>query len=77
MSKIFIECECGVHILRAEKEIQDGSCTYYLSMYTYGNSRYNWIRRLKICWNILKTGEIYRDQLVLTEQEFNKLKELK
>lgn len=76
MNKVIIECECGAHILRAEKDVEDGFVTYYLSMYTYSAGRHDWLRRLKNCWYILKNGTPYRDQLVLTEEEFNKLKQL-
>lgn len=76
MKKVFIECECGSHILKVEKDTDDGEVSIYISMYTFGTGKHGWTRRLINCWNILRTGTPYRDQLVLTEAEFSKLKNL-
>ena len=74
LDKIHIECACGGHILSAMRDEDDGSI--YFSMYTYGGGEvYGFKRRLKAAWGLLRTGEMFSDQAILTKEEQEKLKE--
>jgi len=73
LDKIHIECACGGHILSAMRDEDDGSV--YFSMYTYGGSeKLGFRRRIKAALRLLRTGRMFSDQAILTEEEQEKLK---
>jgi hypothetical protein len=71
--KLIIECECGTHLLQVSTHIDEIGQDYYFAMFNFGRYSRSIIWRLKLCWRILKTGEPYSDQLVLTNQDAKKL----
>jgi len=85
--KIFIECECGTHLLQVTNDVEIfdsiNSVTdkprvrqeFELAMFTYGtyHSKPSFWERLRIIWNYLKTGRMYSDQLILSPDEAKKL----
>lgn len=73
---IYIDCDCGTHILKVELESEDAIFqAIYLAMFHYGHSTSKWRRRLRMCWRILTTGEPYSDQIVMNPNEAGKLLE--
>lgn len=83
--KIFIECECGTHLLQVINEVEFLEDTktnktrvqqeFDFGMFTYGtyHSKPTFWRRLRIIWNYLKTGRMHSDQLILSPDEAKKL----
>jgi hypothetical protein len=71
--KILINCECESHALEVERLFEDKE--YYLSMWNRGRSYFpmSFRERLRWCWNILKTGVPYTDQMILNDEEMNKI----
>ena len=86
ITKSFIECECGTHLLEITHEIEyfDDPSTnrsrvrqeFWLAMFSYGmdNDKPNIWRRLRIIWNYLRTGKMHADQIILDEDEAKKLR---
>ena len=82
INKTIIECECGMHMLAVESEVEyikvEGghryNQTFYLAMFGYSNLKRESIwKRICVIWNYLKTDNMHRDQLMLTPQEAKKL----
>ncbi len=85
--KITIECECGTHMLQVESNIETGSYipeqeneairfqSIYLAMFHYGNCKPSLLERIKRAFKVLKTGELYADQITLTPSEATKLRD--
>jgi len=68
----FFLCDCGAEGLLVQHD--DDDKLMFLSMYTYGQHTNNsgfW-KRLKYCWHHLRTGKIYKDELVFSYKKANK-----
>ena len=86
-NKIFIECECGAHVLQVTNDVEIFDSTnsntkrprvrqeFDLAMFTYGkyHKKPSFWERLRIVWNYLKTGKMHEDQLILHPDEAQKL----
>jgi hypothetical protein len=83
--KIYIECECGTHLLQVTNNVEYFDDThskttrvrqeFWLAMFSYNGSDENpsfW-RKLKIAWIYIKTGKMHDDQLILHPDEAQKL----
>ena len=84
IEKIIIECECGSHLLKVDSNIEfiEGENSpvryrqeFYLAMFTYGTRgvKPGFWERLGIAWRVIKSGTMHRDQLILNEDEAEKL----
>jgi hypothetical protein len=85
--KIFIECECGTHLLQVTNDVEIFDSTnsvtdkprvrqeFWLAMFSYGtyNKKPSFWERMRIVWNFLKTGKMHEDQLILHPDEAQKL----
>jgi len=79
--KIFIECECGTHLLLVTNDVKyfnDNKQVrqeFWLAMFTYGtyNKKPGFFERLKIILSYLKTGKMHEDQIILSPDEARKL----
>lgn len=82
--KIFIECECGAHVLQITHDVEyfDDVKTnrqrvrqeFWLAMFNYGTyHKPNIWDRIRIIWNYLKTGKMHEDQIILRIDEIEKL----
>lgn len=85
--KIFIECECGTHLLSVISDVEIFDSTnsntdrprvrqeFDFAMFSYGNynKKPSFWRRLGIIFNYLKTGKMHEDQLILSADEAQKL----
>lgn len=80
LNKIYIPCDCGCSILEVVADKEDDF--YYISH--YGSSFYNaqdgvWTKiksRLKFIWAGITGKEFHFYEVVLTKDEFEKLKEM-
>ena len=78
---IFIECDCGTHILKVESiiDLYDDNKRYnqdiQFAMFTYGEHvpKDSIWKRIKYCWNYMRKGTIFSDQLCFSEDEALKL----
>lgn len=66
---IIVECDCKSHLVSAEIDEENGYI--YLAMFTYGNghSKPNFWERLKRALTVLRTGELYADNVVMRPSE--------
>lgn len=83
--KIIIECGCGSHLLQVQSEVEYFNDTinnmtrfnqeFYLAMYSYGagSDKDKFWRRIKIGLKYLRTGKMFSDQIVLSQDEANKM----
>lgn len=85
--KIFIECECGTHLLQVTNDVEIFDSTnsvtdkprvrqeFWLAMFEYGtyHKKQSLGERLRIIFNYLKTGKMHEDQLILHPDEAQKL----
>lgn len=85
--KIFIECECGTHLLQVTNDVEIFDSTnsvtdkprvrqeFWLAMFVYGtyHKKPSFWERLRIIFNYLKTGKMHEDQLILHPDEAQKL----
>ena len=83
----YIECDCGAHLLQVTHvyEIFDDTNSntkspqvrqeFDLAMFSYRtyNKKPNFFERLHIIWNYLRTGQMHKDQIILSEEEAKKL----
>lgn len=71
-SKKFILCDCASEGALLQYD-PDMFCIYF-AIYAYGNySKTPWQYRLKACWNILRHGTPYGDQLCFGELQIKEL----
>jgi len=83
--KVFIECDCGSHLLKIESHVEYNnfhpndktySQDYYFAMFNYAEvKKASLWKRIKIAWDYLKTGDMHADQLSLTPDEMKKIGE--
>lgn len=68
----FIKCQCHAHALEIERfyydEVDQG---FNLSIWKLGsfNGKLRWRERLRWIWNILKTGNLWADQVIISNDQ--------
>lgn len=67
---IYIECSCGTEVLRVQYD--EELDTYDISMFSL-HKDYSWKHKIQQIWHILKTGEPYSDQMVVSRKELAEL----
>ena len=75
VNKILIECDCHTHLLQVVYDEEDQEV--YVSLFSLGKNgpRYSIFDKLRHIWEIIKTGNPYKDQICLNLDEINKLYE--
>ena len=69
-------CDCSGEVLRVERiEDKDIGDEYWFAIYRNGNWEMNLWNRIKYAWRVIFKGEAYRDQITLSEETVDKLKE--
>ena len=64
------KCDCGSESL----EIVYDEHFYYFCIWKIAKiPKLSWYQRLKNCWQILLTGSVYSDQLILSKSKMKKL----
>ena len=73
MNDLTLRCGCGTHLLTFEKEEYGrlDICAYKV----YSEPEGGLIYRLRHCWQILKTGRPYGDQVTLEKSSVKQLQE--
>ena len=68
---IFIPCEC--HTEGVVINHDDETDTFDLSFVTNNKHalQLGWIERFKLCWQVLKNGKIYNDQVIISKNSAN------
>lgn len=75
METKYIKCKCGSEMITLEYDLVDDKLVY-LSIWERGfcdNNKLNLFERIRWAWKILKIGKPFMDQIVLGEEEINKL----
>lgn len=73
------KCDCGNEVLHIELDetILDMGVVKYLNLSIWlmghGDNRPSLRERLRHCWQILKTGKNYADEIILNWEEMNRL----
>lgn len=73
-NKLFLRCSCGSETLHLEYDKPYGLdiCIFKLAC---ESNKLSWKRRFQWVWHILRTGNQYSDQIILSEESKEKLKE--
>ena len=76
----YYKCDCGNEVLHIEEDtiqLDDDKIVVYLNiaiwLQGYNNNHPSWQDRLRHCWQILRTGKNYADQIILNWDEMNRL----
>ena len=71
--RLFLSCNCCCSVLTIEKDEEFNE--YHVALFKRSfNHKLSWQDRLRWIKEILLTGNIWTDNVVLDRQEFNKLK---
>jgi hypothetical protein len=70
--ELFIQCECQGEILKVDKFEDEQE--YYLTVFKYYFPSLSFLRRIKYALKILKGEGIRTTDIVLSQENFNKLK---
>lgn len=70
--ELHLTCSCHSHQLHLEKD--DDDCMWYGSFWIRGyGTESTWKFRLRMIWQILKTGTPYGDEIVLQRKDMEEL----
>jgi len=69
---VYVECSCGGEVVKIEYDKEVDS--YYFAVFTLDGRR-SWRNRLRQIWHIIKTGEPYSDNAVISSNDMNKVVE--
>ena len=75
---MFFKCDCGQEAIHIERDLElldaplypkGYECLIYFSIYHYGidSHKPTLKEKLRHCWQIMKTGKNYPDQIILTQ----------
>lgn len=71
--RLYLSCDCSCSILTVEKNKEDN--LYYIGLFKRGfNNILSWKERFRWAKEILLTGNVWTDNVVLNKKEYNKLK---
>lgn len=73
--ELFIQCECQGEILKIDKWEDEEE--YYLTVFKYSFPNISFLRRIGYAWNVLKGEGVRAAGLVLSKENFNKIKKFK
>ena len=70
---IFIKCECQGEGMSVEYSKEDN--LYYFSYWSYGLSseKLSWRQRLRYCWEVLRKGKPFNDELIFGQDQTDEL----
>lgn len=72
---LYINCECNSEILRITKWEDDDE--FYLTAYEYSPSSTSFLRQIKRAFNILCGKNTVTKELIISKENFNKIKKFK
>lgn len=70
--ELFIQCECQGEILKIDKFEDEQE--YYLTVFKYHFPSLSFLHRIKYAWKVLKGEGIRTADIVLSQENFNILK---
>ena len=73
--ELFIQCECQGEILKVDKFEDEQE--YYLTVFRYYFPSLSFFSRIKYAWKVLKGEGIQTAGIVLSYENFNKIKKFK
>ena len=69
----FVKCDCGGHQLECEVfNYKDGEAGVNFTVWEYGRDGKkirSWKEKFRWCWNIIKTGMPWADDIIVTNKE--------
>lgn len=75
----FVKCACSGHMLEAERyDYKDGDEGFNIAVWERGRDGkqiYGLKEKFRWCWNILKNGRIWADDIIVNNQDARKLAE--
>ena len=69
---VYVECSCGGEVVKIEYDKEVDS--YYFAVFTLDGRR-SWRNRLRQIWHIIRTGEPYSDNAVISSNDMNRVVE--
>lgn len=72
ISKIFLDCDCGSEVMQVEKDPAFNE--FFVSIYTRHPQMTLW-NKFRHIWQVLRTGEPFADQIIINEEEAQRLAE--
>jgi len=69
----FIKCECHLEGLGVDYFADDDH--YYFSYWKQGlsNKKLSWKAKIRYCWQVLRHGKAFEDEVILSAESANKL----
>lgn len=75
MKNIQLKCQCSCEALEFQYDQEETDGQYYVSIWRKGyQSPLSFKERLRWCWNILTTGKLWGDEVVLDKKQILQLK---
>lgn len=72
---LYVNCEYNSEILRITKwEDED---EFYLTVYEYSPSSVSFLRRIGMAFNVLRGKKVKTKELIISKENFNKIKKFK
>lgn len=70
---IFVKCQCYSEGMSIDYDAQDDQ--YYFAYWKQGmtNQALGWKEKIRHCWNIIKTGKPFNDEVIINQEDANKL----
>lgn len=66
------DCDCLCKVIRIERDKDYG---VFFSIYNQGSNKFSWGYKLRLIWHVLKYGEPYEDEVVLSKESAKSLAE--
>jgi hypothetical protein len=69
---LFVKCECTTHLFEIQRfKYEDRDEGFYVSLWSpqEWRTRLTWKERLRWCWNLIKNGTLWADNIILTNEK--------
>jgi len=73
MEKSFYQCKCGHETIEIQKGDEDKEIFFSMLFYGYQNNKYSFFQLLRHCWQILRKGHPYADNVILSVEDAKKM----
>jgi len=74
MEQTFYQCECGHETIEIQKgDDKDREIFFAMFFYGYQNHKYSFWQLLRHCWQLLRKGSPYADNVILSFENAQKL----
>lgn len=72
-TEMYLSCNCHGEILKVEKFAEEDE--YYLTVFKYKDLEYSFLERLKLAWKVFRGRGLNTFDIILSSQNFNKLRD--